>query len=173
MFFWTGYSEKLILRGMGSLKCPLCCRAEFPNRRALQQHLLDVLDLLKCPTCSKSFTSILGLVQHLSLSSCNVDVGVNFDEHFVTYVDCSFMKVNKPDRSSVVSVEPPPKRPEPVQQSAAMLPELSMRSLEDAEVIIPDSLNVTTDEEALGVVLDCGPGQALPGGELICINLDH
>lgn len=99
--------------GMGSLKCPLCCRAEFPTRRALQQHLLDVLDLLKCPTCAKSFTSILGLVQHLSLSSCNVEVGVNFDEHFVTYVDCSFMKKDKPDSKTIAQPVKSQARTEP------------------------------------------------------------
>lgn len=84
---------------MGSMRCPLCCNKEFPNRRSLQLHLLDTLELLKCPLCNKGYRSIIGLVQHLSLSSCSVDTGVNFDEHFVTYVDCSFMKKTKQETS--------------------------------------------------------------------------
>ncbi|XP_059470170.1 uncharacterized protein LOC132193482 [Neocloeon triangulifer] len=155
---------------MGSLRCPLCCNKEFPNRRSLQLHLLDTLELLKCPLCSKSYRSIIGLVQHLSLSSCSVETGVNFDEHFVTYVDCSFMKKAKQqEQAMAVSAD---------QARAA-----NAQSIEEKVCENMRKIHGSEDEQARGiskseiVVPDQNPQNLLiqcsETNEIICINIEE
>ncbi|XP_065338436.1 uncharacterized protein LOC135938610 [Cloeon dipterum] len=149
---------------MGSLKCPLCCNKEFPNRRSLQLHLLDTLELLKCPLCSKSYRSIIGLVQHLSLSSCSVETGVNFDDHFVTYVDCSFMK--KPKQEVVSPTGEQSKTFQSVEEKVCENMRKIHGSEEEArgsskgEVIVPDS-------NSQNLLIQC-----TDTNEIICINLE-
>nr|CAH7727090.1 unnamed protein product [Callosobruchus chinensis] len=52
---------------MGSLEltCPLCCHEKFVSHSTLKNHILSILNTLRCPACSKPCDDLSQLADHL------------------------------------------------------------------------------------------------------------
>lgn len=61
--------------GTLSLECPLCCNEKFTSFHSLKYHLLRIVDNLNCSSCSKKFTNVRELIDHLDLECCGSKEG--------------------------------------------------------------------------------------------------
>lgn len=82
---------------MGDMKygCPLCCKESFNTRQELVAHIANILENLSCPICNNKWSSVVHLLEHLSLDNCRPDTSDNlltFEE--ITKLD------NKEDNST-------------------------------------------------------------------------
>ncbi|KAJ0174595.1 hypothetical protein K1T71_009703 [Dendrolimus kikuchii] len=60
---------------MGDMKypCPLCCKELFDSKQALITHLANIIENLNCPICDNKWSSVVHLLEHLSLDNCQPD----------------------------------------------------------------------------------------------------
>ncbi|CAG4956648.1 unnamed protein product [Parnassius apollo] len=52
------------------LRCPLCCKETFNSKHKLTEHLANVLSNLVCPICDDKWSTLVHLIEHLSLDNC-------------------------------------------------------------------------------------------------------
>lgn len=65
--------------------CPLCCNNTFESKQALYDHLFNISSNLACSLCTKNFSTLEQLIDHLKSDNCEVinpdQTTVIFEEH--------------------------------------------------------------------------------------------
>lgn len=54
------------------ISCTLCCKETFKSKHELIEHLANVLANLICPICKDKWSTVVHLIEHLSLDNCQL-----------------------------------------------------------------------------------------------------
>ncbi|XP_068618007.1 zinc finger protein 271-like isoform X2 [Battus philenor] len=57
--------------GDTTIICPLCCKETFNSKHSLIEHLANILSNLICPICKDKWSTLVHLIEHLSLDNCH------------------------------------------------------------------------------------------------------
>ncbi|XP_037293025.1 zinc finger protein 846 isoform X1 [Manduca sexta] len=63
------------------LKCPLCCDKIFDSKELLLEHLTTILENVSCPICNNKWSSLVHLIEHLSIDNCQNSLSIKHDPH--------------------------------------------------------------------------------------------
>lgn len=74
------------------LYCPLCCNDTFESKQALYDHLFNISSNLVCSLCTKRFSTLEQLVDHLKSDNCKL---INTPETNTTFEESSQNETNE------------------------------------------------------------------------------